>query len=523
MAATALDSGVFGLLEAAWEAHPEAIFLVDGDRQLRYREAFEQAEALAGWLGARGVGRGDRVVICQRNRAEIAIALFAAVRIGAIFSVLNPKLKPHGLRKILRQAEPAAAVADSSTVGLFSPEDIPDAAVLCDDGDSTVLADGWTPWSEAVADEQAPPGWTGIDVDPACLVFTSGSTGDPRGVTLSHDNITFVVRAIQRRLRYRPDDRIGVFIPLAFDYGLYQIFLTAQAGATLVVGDPDQVGPRLPRILRDQRVTILPGVPTVYAALIALNGRRPVSLPELRAITNTGERLPAAYIQRMSEMVPGLEVYPMYGLTECKRVSILLPGELENRPDSVGRPLDGTEVFAVDEEGERLAPGAVGELVVRGRHVAHGYWRSPAETALRFRKRAPEAPIELYTGDRGSVDDAGYIHFEARGDDLIKHRGHRISPVEIEIEACGIEGVAEASVVRRATEDILCLHVTLSRPELTAERILSALSEVLEPAKVPDLVVVEESLPKTINGKIDRSALVGRRQRATSTSGQAGR
>ncbi len=496
--------GVAFLLENAARQRPDAVFLVQGQTRLTFREAHELTLGLATWLSRRGVGRGDRVAICVRNSIATAIAVFAVARLGAVFVVLNPKLRPKGMEKILRQAQPLAFIADDETLPLL-PEDA--AVGLRIVHGSAATPAGWTAWSDAVAVEPDVAAWPGVDVDAVSLVFTSGSTGDPRGVTLTHGNIMFVVGAIQERLQYAPTDVVGVFLPLAFDYGLYQVFLAAQAGATLFIGDPDQVGPLLPRILRDAGVTVLPGVPTVYAALIAMHQRRPYQLPSLRKITNTGERLPAAYIERMRAIVPGLAVFPMYGLTECKRVSILTPEELERRPDSVGRPLAGTEVYAVDADGKRLAAGQAGELVVRGPHVALGYWRAPEETARRFRKPAPECSVELFTGDQGVVDADGYIFFAGRGDDLIKHRGNRVSPVEIEIETCGLAGISEAAVVHRESDDVLYLFVTVTDPQLSSEVILRRLSAVLEPAKVPDTVVIQAELPKSMNGKIDRKAL----------------
>jgi acyl-coenzyme A synthetase/AMP-(fatty) acid ligase len=287
------------------------------------------------------------------------------------------------------------------------------------------------------------------------------------------------------------------------------VFLAAQAGATLYVGTPEDVGPRLPAIMRQAEITVLPGVPTVYAALIALGRRQPLQLPVLRAITNTGERLPLTYIEQLRAMIPGLQVFPMYGLTECKRVSILLPSEFESKRESVGRALPGTEVYAIDADGARLAPGETGQLVVRGRHVALGYWQAAEETAQRFRKRAPEAPVELFTGDTGFVDNEGFIFFGARNDDLLKHRGTRVSPLEIEVEACAISGVIEAAVVKRESDDTLHLFVTISDSSMNPETILQQLNHNLEPAKIPEVVRVMPSLPKTINGKLDKKALHG--------------
>jgi len=210
-------------------------------------------------------------------------------------------------------------------------------------------------------------------------------------------------------------------------------------------------------------------------------------------------------------MFPGLDVFVMYGLTECKRVSIMTPAELLTHPDSVGRALAGTEVYAVNPAGNRLAPGEVGELVVRGRHVAHGYWRAPEETAKRFKKRSPESAVELFTGDSGSVDAEGFLYFSARADDLLKHRGNRISPVEIENEACTLDGIVEASLLKRDADDTLHLFVTTSHV-MEKDAILRQLSETLEPAKVPEFVIMLGEMPKSMNGKIDRKELLARLQ-----------
>jgi len=486
-------------------------------RELTYGLAWRQSRSLAGFLRASGVRRGDRIAIHLGNRVEVAVAVFASAWIGAVFVVANSKLRPEGLRKICRQAEPSAVLLDETTsANREACEGIP-LRIGIGDFDELALH-GAVRWEQAVEHPPLEAPWPGIDLDLASLVFTSGSTGDPRGVALSHDNIGFAVAGIQDRLGYREGDVVGVFLPLAFDYGLYQIFLAARAACTVYLGDPGQVGPRLPTIMRREGITVLPAVPSIAAALIALARRGGLDLPALRSITNTGERLPPAHIEQLEGILPGTRVYVMYGLTECKRVSILLPEERPTRPESVGRALAGTEVYAVDESGRRLPPGETGELVVRGRHVAHGYWRAPDESAGRFRKTAPENPVELYTGDSGSVDAEGFLYFAARRDELIKHRGHRISPLEIEIEACAIAGVREAAVVKGEDDDLLHLFVCLDAA-IDSLEILRGLGETLEPAKVPDTVNPIEGMPKTLNGKIDRKALVSR-LRPTGSGGE---
>lgn len=498
-------AGVSGILSEAAGSCPDSIYLEDRFGSVyTYAETEESVCRLARFLSEKGVKRGDRVAIHLQNCSEIAIALYAVARIGGTYVILNANLKPKGVQKILSQAEPEAIVSDSQTLPSLEGWSPPRIGVILGD---EVPGESWATWDSAMETKSEINPWDFCQVDVASLVFTSGSTGVPRGVALSHENICFVVGAIQERLCYRPSDTVGCFLPLAFDYGLYQIFLAAQAGAKLFIGDPGQVGPRLPAILKEAKISILPGVPSVYAALIALGKRRPFELPLLRAITNTGERLPESYILRMQEMFPGIDVYVMYGLTECKRVSIMLPSELKTHPHAVGRALSGTEVYAADGDGKRLEPGEEGELVVRGRHVALGYWRAWEETLKRYRKRSSEGAVELFTGDTGRVDGDGFIYFASRSDDMIKHRGNRISPLEIEIEACSISGVIEASLLPRELDDTLHLFLTVSDATCDKAFVLNQLGNVLESAKIPAFVEILQEMPKSMNGKIDRKGL----------------
>jgi acyl-CoA synthetase (AMP-forming)/AMP-acid ligase II len=456
---------------------PEREYLKDGTRVLTYAETWRRVACIASWLRERGIGHGDRVVIVMENRIETVLMFFAVAQIGGIAVILHPQTEPK-----LGLLEPATA----SLREVF--------------GTTPIL---WTASEgEALRFEELPDGsppaevpFPGAGDDPAFLVFTSGSTGTPRGVILTHDNVRFVSAAIQARLQYRPEDRVAIFLPLSFDYGLYQLFYAAIAGASVFIGRPEMAGPELPRILAAQEISVLPGVPTLYGGLIKMQRYRPVPMPKIRVITNTGDHLPQSYIASLRELFPQARVHPMYGLTECKRVSILLPEEMEARPESVGRPLDGTEVFAIDENGQRLPPGERGELCVRGPHLAPGYWRAPEETAKRYPML--DGKRTLRSGDYGSVDAEGFLFIHGRSDFLIKHKGHRLSPAEVEEEACRMLGVVAAGCVKDDAKDLLCLFVSVSDSSLDESKIIQALSAKLEPAKVPN----------TGNQKVDRKAL----------------
>ncbi|WP_338865223.1 class I adenylate-forming enzyme family protein [Myxococcus stipitatus] len=495
-----------GLLDEAERLHGDRLFLTDDQGSFTYAQLSTATRRLAGWLSRRGFHRGDRAVILTRNRAEVALAAFATARLGGLFAVLHGAIREPGLRRILEQVTPTVAFLDESTAHLAGAfGEVPIVWVGREGGPASGER-----LERILADAPAEcPAFSGVDVEPVCLIYTSGSTGMPRGVTLSHDNLLFVLAAIQARLQYRREDVVGVFLPLSFDYGLYQVFLAAQVGASVFVGSAELAGPALLTTLERWRVTVLPGVPTLFAALLKLLERGGAGAPRLRALTNTGAHLPAPHVELLRRRLPGVSVFLMYGLTECKRVSILLPEELEAHPGSVGRALPGTEALILGEEGQVLPPGEVGELVIQGRHVALGYWRAPEETAMRYRTHPRGLGRVLHSGDLFRMDADGFLQFVGRKDSLLKRKGFRLHPLEIEDVACSLPGVAEAGVVQEDSVDRLHLFVTAlpGSPSTRESGLLDALASRLEPYKVPDRVHWVQELPKTANGKLDRPVL----------------
>ncbi|MDQ3933289.1 MAG: AMP-binding protein [Actinomycetota bacterium] len=487
------------LLDAAAADAPGAVFL-RGARTMTFAEVAHASQRVAAWLDARGVTAGDRLVIAAANHPDAIVTALGAARLGVTFVFVHDAIRPAGFARILEQVEPACVLLDDATARLRPA--VGDVPVLACDTDRL---DGATPTASLVAPAAAAGGLENTRVDPLCLVYTSGSTGVPRGVMVSHANVAFSAAAIQERLRYRSDDTIGLFLPLSFDYGLYQVFLALAARATLYVGALEGLAFRLLGALEREKITVLPGIPSLFSALVGMIARGARPPARLRAVTNTGERLAPETVERLRAELPGLEVFLMYGLTECKRVSILLPEELAARPVSVGRALRGTTAEVMLPDGSTAPDGVPGELVVQGPHLTLGYWRAPMETARRFRT-APDGTRTLFTGDTCRRDRDGFLYFEGRGDAQVKRHGFRMSLREIESAALGVPGVVAAAAVA-LSEDDLHLFVTRTGSGLTPEALLRVLREQLEPYKVPDRVHVVQSLPTTPHGKLDRARL----------------
>lgn len=452
-----------------------------------YHGLRERSIGLAGWLARHGVETGNRVVIQAVNHPDAVALLYATSRVGAVFVHLHPGVQDYQLAHILADSEPSLMITDRDRP---PPGSLRPLVVLRLDELPRDLDDWQRP---------EPPC---LSVDPACLIYTSGSTAMPKAVVSPHATMLFAARAIQQRLRYRTEDTVLCALPLSFDYGLYQALLTCLAGATLVLASDRDAGPTLLATLVRERATVLPAVPSMAAALARLLERQPAAT-SLRLLTNTGAAMPAGVLARLRAELPDLGVHLMFGLTECKRVTIMpIDGDLR-RPGSSGTALPDTDISVVDTDGRRLPAGIPGELVVRGAHVMAGYWRAPDATARRFRT-TDEGRYELHTGDMCTIDEDGYLYFAGRTDDQYKSRGFRVSAIEIEAAAIDVPGVEAAALLVPTESRPPTLVVTAT---VDASDVLKELASRLESHKVPDRCVRVPELPLTGSGKIDKRAL----------------
>ncbi|MFJ8477296.1 class I adenylate-forming enzyme family protein [Kitasatospora sp. NPDC094011] len=496
----AADDGtlVVDLLDATAAARPDAPAVRDDRGAWSYAELADASRTVAAQLRGRGVRPGDRVVLRLGNRREFVALYYGVLRAGAVAVPLNPELRPFVLRGVLADAAPTVVVLDPAeaepvraAVAACGARAAAPAELLADNDDG-VTEDGTEHGTEDGPDAVAQ------------LIYTSGSTSAPKGVVCTHRQVVFAARAIARRLGYRPDDVVLTALPLSFDYGLYQLLLAAIGGSALVLTDAS-APVRTLTALREHRATVVPVVPSLAELLcrLAARGTPPA---HVRLFTNTGAALAGSTIEALRSGFPGSAVVAMYGITECKRVTVAEPDADRERPGSVGRALDGTTVEVLDDRGHPLPPGEVGEIVVGGPHVMSGYWNAPDLTARRYRPDPRTGRIRLHTGDHGRLDEDGHLYFAGRLDDQFKRRGVRMGTPEIEAAALDVPGVRAAAAL--PPRDGLDLRLVVTGEDgLTERAVIEGLEQRLEPAKVPAGCRILARLPLTPNGKIDRKAL----------------
>jgi long-chain acyl-CoA synthetase len=506
------------LLEAVHD-FPDKVALIAEKRVLTYGELFENVRQCAAALVALGLCRGDRVIIYSDNTLESVISIWATLWAGGVFVVVNPQTKTDKLKYIIEKSSAKLLVTDEHLWQRFLPllgEAGLVSHVLCS---NVVNRPGWEPQKVHVQDywkflmKQSPlerPVFT-IALDVAALIFTSGSTGTPKGVTMTHQSMGFARDSITEYLRLSEQDRLVNMLPLAFDYGLYQLLIAVGLGATLVLERSFTYPGEVFEQIKRQEITVFPAVPTIYSTLLSMHRKTPLCFPSVRRITNTAAALPPDYIPTLREIFPNALIFAMYGLTECKRVSYLEPELIEAKCGSVGKPIPGTEMFLLSPEGKRVPPGEPGILHVRGPHVMLGYWNDSDKTAKMLKPGDWPCERTLCAQDWFTMDKDGFFYFKGRSDDIIKSRGEKVSPVEVENVLYSLKGIKEAAVIGVPDENLgqaIKAFVTLDPGvHLAAKEILRHCAARLENFMVPHFIEFLSELPKTDNGKIKKDSL----------------
>ncbi|MCO5732571.1 acyl--CoA ligase [Rhizobium sp. SSA_523] len=508
---------------------PDKLALVTGETRLTYGMLLDQVRRLSAGLASLGIGRGDRLLFVLENGAEAVIALFASWTLGAVACPLHPTIKAEKLADILSSTRAAAIITQTKTadiaeaalakVGLARTQREPHLIVTDLPADTANGSSSAAPVisppdrlpfrRQSLTKLMQMPGLAQPEPDLrddelALLIHTSGSTGRPKGVMLTHANLHFAGHAIVDYLRLNKDDVVMSVLPLSFGYGLTQMLTAFLSGATLVL----ERSFAFPRIILDlarrERASVMPLVPAMAGMITAMRDLEPGALPHLRLLTSAAAAMPPATGEALQHLFPQAEIVLMYGQTECIRTAYLPPDLRRAHPLSVGRPLSGTQILIVDDNLCAVPTGKTGELLVRGPHVMAGYWEDAVATAKAIVER--DGVEWLRTGDLFRLDESGLLYFISRKDDIIKTRGEKVSPQEVERVLYAIPGIVEAAVEGSPDPllgQVVKAHVVAAPGVgLTERQIRRHCAESLEDFMVPKLVEFHESLPRTESGKI---------------------
>ncbi|MCP3800880.1 amino acid adenylation domain-containing protein [Allokutzneria sp. A3M-2-11 16] len=477
---------------------PREVAVRDASVELTYEQLAHAADQYAGVLRSAGVRPGDTVLVATRRSVGEVVALLGIIRLGAAYAGFDDDAPEARLSRIIGKLAPAVAVTDASTA------DHPALHEL-------TCVDSWQPGQH----DDRPLDWTPGSPDPhrtAYIAFTSGSTGEPKGVVVPHHAVTRL--ALTTELQVRPGDRVLRMAPLAFDASTYEIWVALLNGATLEAfpAKLPTVG-KLEKFFKDNKISVA----WLTASLFRLVAQsRPRALAGLRWLVSGGEVVPHEAVARVLDLHPGLVITNGYGPTENTTFTtthtVRDSAEIDG-PLPIGRPIAGTKVFVLDHNARLLPPGAVGELYAAGSGLADGYLDDETETKGRFGHFSPDVGERLYrTGDLVRLDPSGNVVFLGRVDKQVKLDGHRIEPEEISTALVRHPDVRDAVIVvsRQANRSAQLVAAVVLRPGTDADprSLRTYLSDLLPSYAIPAQWVVVDEIPLTRNGKVDEQALL---------------
>ncbi len=511
------DALVHHFLERSAEVFPdrEAAFFKGQWRTFTQLEG--GANAMARRLLALGLTKGDRVAILLMNSPDYIISYYGTIKAGGIAVPLNTDLLAESLPWILeRSGSRFLITSDAFRDKLVSLRELLDrmAGVFCFGAADAMQAapldrlrcpvvDGAEVLAAATPER---PRVRIIDDDPASIVFTSGSTGTPRGVTLKHFNIRTNTQSIVSYLRLTEADRVMVVLPFYYIYGKSLLNTHFYVGGSVVIDNRFAYPNTVLQTMRDTRCTGFSGVPSTFAILLHRSAVRDYSFPSLRYVTQAGGAMAPDLQQAVQKVFHPAELFIMYGATEASaRLSYLEPRDLPRKWGSIGKAIPNVELYVADEEGRELPQGQVGELVARGSNMMVGYWNDPEATAEVLHHGV------YFTSDLGRMDEEGFLYVVGRKKEMIKRGAHRISAKEIEERVLRCPGVVEAAIFGIPDdilgEAIVCCVGTDGTTPLDEAAVLEYCKTHLDPFKVPSHIRVLQELPKKDSQKIDKSRL----------------
>lgn len=511
------------LLRNSVARDPGKTAIVDGDAEYSYEDLERESSALGAALADAGVEKGDRVGVLVEKSWEAIVAMLAASRIGAAYVNVNPLFKAPQVEYLAQDCDIRVMIGDTPKLDELGPKTI-ETAFYRGEKPQGDAASSYVSVAEAFQGDGLEEDGNVSEIDLGTILYTSGSTGMPKGVATSQRNVVAGAQIVSTYLENGPEDRILSALPLNFDAGMSQFTTSLRAGATLYLLRSRLPGDLL-KALRRYEITGVTGVPPLWALLMrGAKSIRENPLTHLCYLANTGGRIPQANLDELRNLLEpvGTKIFLMYGLTEAFRSTYLDPAEIHRsspeQGNCIGKAIPDSEIMVITKEGKEAVPGEPGELVHRGPTVAMGYWGNEEATRKAYRPN-PLAPPELlgvervvYSGDTVTRDEEGYLYFLGREDAMIKNQGYRLSPEEVEnlLIASGFVNEACAFGVENPAvgQDVIAVISLSNGGEGGAlDKIREYAINNGPPYMIPKQIYVQDELPKTGSGKIDRKAI----------------
>jgi len=488
---------------------PDWVALQTLEREYTYGEVRCAAAAVASFLLHHCGEKGERVIIAGENSFFWVAAYLGTLQAGYVSVPVPASLAPEFFDYLIEVTEARVVFADAPVVQRLHGH-LKQCHIVTDRAAKVALgATSQQAFSDLEFDDsESPKDYPELKTDElAALMFTSGSTGTPRAVMISHANILANTSSIIQYLELTAQDRIMDVLPFHYCFGTSLLHTHLRVGGSLVI-EPHFVYPEivLERMI-DTKCTGFAGVPSHFHILLRRSGLREKRFPYLRYVQQAGGSLAPNYIRELRQALPDTRIFIMYGQTEATaRLSYLPPELLETKLGSIGKGIPGVTLSVIGEGGQAINPGETGEIVATGDNVAKGYWRAPLESAAIFRNGT------LYTGDLATVDQDGYIYITGRSKDFLKRGGIRVSCRQLEDRILGCEGVLDAAVIGIPDEvlgDAVKLFVVPRDPSCAGfeEHVRSFCRKHLGPQLVAKEIVVLSALPKNSAGKVDKERL----------------
>ncbi len=511
------------LVSIAKNHSPNAVAIIHKDKIWNYQELGSLIQQQSQALLALDLKPQQRVAVYLPKQIETVTSFFSVCQAGAVFVPINPVLKAVQVKHILTDCNVQILITSNSRLNSLKCvlENCPELQTIIVVENvtaeiKTVSNKQLLSWNQFVSlsDQQVLP--VLIDSSIAAILYTSGSTGNPKGVVLSHRNIVAGAESVSKYLNIQQQDKILAVLPFSFDYGLNQLICTIFKGASCVL--LDYLLPRdVIKALDKYNITGLASVPSLWAQLAQIDWPKNIS-EHLRFMTNSGGKLPQTILDSIQKKSPDSQFYLMYGLTEAFRSTYLPPDKLQSHPNSIGKAIPNAEIMVVREDGTLCNPNEIGELVHKGCLVAQGYWNDAEKTAKRFKpapnqlKGLPLTEIAVWSGDQVKMDEDGYLYFIGRKDEMLKTSGYRVSPTEIEDVIYNSGLVKEVAAIGIPHESLGQVIFAIISPEkkneFDASMLMQHCKSHMANFMVPAKIIVIDILPKTPNGKIDKNKLI---------------